>query len=121
MAEGFLKSFDKQLTVESAGTEPAIQVNPNAVKVMAEVGIDISKNKPKLVDQFIGQEWDYVITVCDNAKETCPAFLGNVKHRLHIGFEDPAEAKGTPEEVLAVFRKVRDQIKDRFSEFTKTI
>ncbi|MGB4327466.1 MAG: arsenate reductase ArsC [Tenuifilum sp.] len=121
MAEGFLKSFDKQLTVESAGTEPAAQVNPTAVKVMAEVGIDISKNKPKLVDQFIGQEWDYVITVCDNAKETCPAFLGKVKHRLHIGFEDPAEAKGTPEEVMAVFRKVRDEIKDRFSEFTKTI
>lgn len=121
MAEGFLKSFDKQLTVESAGTEPATQVNPNAVKVMAEVGIDISKNKPKLVDQFINQEWDYVITVCDNAKEACPAFMGKVKHRLHIGFEDPAEAKGTPEEVMAVFRKVRDEIKDRFSEFTKTI
>lgn len=121
MAEGFLKSFDKQLTVESAGTEPATQVNPNAVKVMAEVGIDISKNKPKLVDQFINQEWDYVITVCDNAKETCPAFLGKVKHRLHIGFEDPAEATGTPDEVMAVFRKVRDEIKDRFSEFIKTI
>lgn len=121
MAEGFLKSFDSNLTVESAGTEPATQVNPNAVKVMAEVGIDISQNKPKLVDQFINQEWDYVITVCDNAKETCPAFLGKVKHRLHIGFEDPAEATGTPDEVMAVFRKVRDEIKEKFSEFIKTI
>jgi len=121
MAEGFLKSFDSNLTVESAGTEPATQVNPNAVKVMAEVGIDISQNKPKLVDQFINQEWDYVITVCDNAKETCPAFLGKVKHRLHIGFEDPAEATGTPDEVMAVFRKVRDEIKERFSKFIKEI
>lgn len=121
MAEGFLKSFDSNLTVESAGTEPATQVNPNAVKAMAELGIDISQNKPKLVDPFIKQEWDYVITVCDNAKETCPAFLGKVKHRLHIGFEDPAEATGTPDEVMAVFRKVRDEIKEKFSEFIKTI
>jgi len=121
MAEGFLKSFDSNLTVESAGTEPATQVNPNAVKAMAELGIDISQNKPKLVDQFINQEWDYVITVCDNAKETCPAFLGKVRHRLHIGFEDPADAKGTPEEVMAVFRKVRDEIKGRFSKFIKEI
>jgi len=121
MAEGFLKSFDSNLTVESAGTEPATQVNPNAVKAMAELGIDISQNKPKLVDQFTNQEWDYVITVCDNAKETCPAFLGKVRHRLHIGFEDPADAKGTPEEVMAVFRKVRDEIKGRFSKFIKEI
>ncbi|HDP76019.1 MAG TPA: arsenate reductase ArsC [Bacteroidales bacterium] len=121
MAEEFLKTFDSNLTVESAGTEPATQVNPNAVKAMAGLGIDISQNKPKLVDQFINQEWDYVITVCDNAKETCPAFLGKVKHRLHIGFEDPAEATGTPDEVIAVFRKVRDEIKEKFSEFIKTI
>lgn len=121
MAEGFLKSLDRNLTVESAGTEPATQVNPNAVKVMAEVGIDISKNKPKLVDQFINQGWDYVITVCDNAKVTCPAFLGKVKHRLHIGFEDPAKATGTPDEVTEIFRKVRDEIKEKFSEFIKGI
>lgn len=121
MAEGFLKSFDSRLTVASAGTKPAEQINPNAVKAMSEVGIDISQNKPKLVDHFISQEWDYVITVCDNAKETCPVFLGKVKHRLHIGFEDPAEAKGTPEEVMAVFRKVRDEIKEKFSEFIKEV
>lgn len=121
MAEGFLKSFDSNLSVESAGTEPAKQVNPNAVKAMAELGIDISQNKPKLVDRFISQEWDYVITVCDNAKETCPAFLGKVKQRLHIGFEDPAEATGTPDEVMAIFRKVRDQIKERFYEFYQQI
>jgi arsenate reductase len=123
MAEGFLKANSKNLKVESAGTKPANQVNPIAVRVMAEVGIDISQHKPKLVDQFINQEWDYVITVCDNAKETCPAFLGKVKHRLHIGFEDPAEATGTDDEILAVFRKVRDGIKERFSnlEFLKLI
>jgi len=114
MAEGFLKANSKNLKVESAGTKPAKQVNPIAIRVMAEVGIDISKHKTKLVDQFITQEWDYVITVCDNAKETCPAFLGKVKHRLHIGFQDPAEATGTDEEILAVFRKVRDEIKEKF-------
>ncbi|MDI3527589.1 MAG: hypothetical protein PWR03_1772 [Tenuifilum sp.] len=117
MAEGFLKSFDNQLVVESAGTEPASHVNPYAIKVMSELGIDISKNKPKLVDQFINDEWDYVITVCDNAKETCPAFFGKVKHRLHIGFEDPAEAKGTEEFILNEFRRIRDLIKTDFEKF----
>ncbi|QKG80761.1 arsenate reductase ArsC [Tenuifilum thalassicum] len=117
MAEGFLKSFDNQLVVESAGTEPASHVNPYAIKVMSELGIDISKNKPKLVDQFINDEWDYVITVCDNAKETCPAFFGKVKHRLHIGFEDPAEAKGTEEFILNEFRRIRDLIKEDFEKF----
>ncbi len=118
MAQGFLKSFNKRLTVESAGTEPAHQVNPKAVRVMAELGIDISGHKPKLVDQFINQEWDYVITVCDNAKETCPTFLGKVKHRLHIGFEDPSETTGTEDEIMAVFRRVRDEIKQKFENLS---
>ncbi len=117
MAEGFLRSFNSNLRVESAGTEPACQVNSYAIKVMAEVGIDISKHEPKLVDQFINDEWDYVITVCDNAKETCPAFLGRVTHQLHIGFEDPAEAKGSEEYVISEFRRIRDEIKGRFLEF----
>lgn len=117
MAEGYLKAFDSRLVVESAGTEPASQVNPYAIKVMAEDGIDISQNKPKLVDGFINQEWDYVITVCDNAKETCPAFLGKVKHRLHIGFEDPAEARGSEDYILSEFRRIRDQIKRDFEKF----
>ena len=122
MAEGFLKSFDKSLTVYSAGTIPANSVNPMAIKVMKEDGIDISNNYPKSVDQFLNEPFDYVITVCDNAKETCPVFIGKVKHHLHIGFEDPAEAVGTKEEILSVFRKVRDEVKHDFYDFyTKNI
>jgi arsenate reductase len=117
MAEGFLKSFDKNLEVYSAGTKPAEKVNPNAIKVMNEVGIDLSSNYPKLVDQFLNETFDYVITVCDNAKETCPVFIGKVGKQLHIGFEDPADATGTEEEILLVFRKVRDEIKRDFYEF----
>ena len=117
MAEGFLKSFDPKLEVYSAGTAPSERVHPKAVQVMAEEGIDISKGSPKLVDDFIDQAFDYVITVCDSAKETCPVFTGKVKHRLHIGFDDPAEATGSEEEVLAVFRRVRDEIKRDFSKF----
>ncbi len=117
MAEGFLKSFDENLEVYSAGTKPADKVNPKAIQVMKEVGIDISNGIPENVDKYISQSFDYVITVCDNAKETCPVFIGDVKHQLHIGFEDPADATGTEEEILAVFRKVRDEIKRDFYEF----
>ena len=117
MVEGFLKSFDPNLEVYSAGTAPAERVHPKAVQVMAEEGIDIRNNYPKSVDQFIDQSFDYVITVCDAAKESCPVFTGNVKHRLHIGFEDPAEATGTEEEILAVFRKIRNEIKRDFRRF----
>lgn len=117
MAEGFLKSFDDNIEVYSAGTKPAEKVNPNAVQVMKEVGIDISNNYPKDVEQFVNQSFDYVITVCDNAKETCPVFIGKVGKQLHIGFEDPADATGTEEEILSVFRKVRDKIKRDFYEF----
>ncbi len=116
MAEGFLKSFDPELEVYSAGTKPAEKVNPKAVQVMQEVGIDISQNYPKDVDQFINEAFDYVVTVCDNARENCPVFFGKVGKQLHIGFEDPAEATGTEEEILAVFRKVRDEIKKEFYE-----
>jgi len=117
MAEGFLKSFDSTLEVYSAGTSPAGQVHPKAIQVMKEVGIDISRHSPRLVDDFINMDFDYVITVCDHARETCPVFLGNVKHQLHVGFEDPAAATGTEEEILTVFRKVRDEIKNKFYEF----
>jgi arsenate reductase (thioredoxin) len=117
MAEGFLKSFDKKLEVYSAGTNPSNHVHPKAVLVMDEEGIDLSKNTTKNVDQFLNQSFDFVITVCDNAKETCPVFIGNVGKQVHIGFEDPAEVKGTEEEVLKVFRKVRDEIKKDFFEF----
>ena len=117
MAEGFLKSFDHELEVFSAGTNPAPRVSTKAGDVMKEVNIDISKNKPKDVREFLSESFDYVITVCDNAKETCPIFNGNVKNRLHIGFEDPAEATGSNEEVMAFYRKVRDEIWRQFKEF----
>lgn len=117
MAEGFLKSFDKNLEVFSAGTQPSSQVHPKAIQVMKEVGINLSGNYPKHSDQFINDPFDYVITVCDNAKESCPVFNGKVGKQLHIGFEDPADAAGTEEEVLRVFRKIRDQIRNDFYQF----
>ena len=117
MAEGFLKSFDKNLDVYSAGTRPAEKVNPFAIKAMNEVGIDISSGVAENVEKYISQSFDYVITVCDNAKETCPVFVGNVKHRLHIGFDDPADAVGTEEEVMRVYRRVRDEIREEFQKF----
>lgn len=121
MAEGFLKSFNPDFKVYSAGTYPSSIVHPKAIKVMNEVGIDLSKNYPKSVNQFLNEPFDYVITVCDNAKETCPIFIGNVGKQLHIGFEDPAEAQGTEEEILSVFRQIRDEIKKEFYEFYKNI
>ena len=94
MAEGFLKSFDANLAVFSAGTNPSTRVHPKAIRVMKEAGIDLDQNYPKDVAQFIDQSFDYVITVCGNAQETCPVFMGEVNHQVHIGFEDPAEAQG---------------------------
>lgn len=117
MAQGFLQSFDKNLKVCSAGTEPAKQVNQKAVQVMKELGVDISHHKPKMVDQYIREEWDYVITVCDHANESCPLFMGKVKHRLHIGFEDPSHAQGSEEFILSEFYRVRDEIKEGFLAF----
>ncbi|MGA2298215.1 MAG: arsenate reductase ArsC [FCB group bacterium] len=117
MAEGILKAFDKRLDVYSAGTHPAKNVSSKAIAVMQEIDIDISSNKTKSVEAFLKDEFDYVITVCDNAKETCPVFTGNVKNRLHIGFEDPYDAKGTEEEVMNKYRKVRDEIRCEFSKF----
>jgi arsenate reductase (thioredoxin) len=119
MAEGFLKSFDETLEVFSAGTKAEQTVNPFAVKVMAEKGIDISGQIPKSVIMFLHETFDYVITVCDGAKEACPVFTGNVKYRLHMGFEDPANAKGTDEEKLNIYRKVRDEIEEAFRNFHK--
>lgn len=117
MAEGFLRSFDPELEVFSAGTIPAGEVHPLAVQVMREAGIDISANRPKSVDEFLSRPFDYVVTVCDGANESCPMFSGEVKQRLHIGFDDPAGATGSSDEVLAVFRRVRDEIEARFGEF----
>jgi arsenate reductase len=110
MAEGILKSFDSKLEVFSAGTKPANEVNPLSIKACAEIGIDISSNYPKNADLFVNDAFDYVITVCDNAKEICPVFLGEVKNKLHIGFDDPYDAIGTEEEKMLVYRRVRDEI-----------
>jgi arsenate reductase len=119
MAEGFLKSLDGNLQVHSAGTNPASQIHPKAIQVMNEIGIDISSGYPKDVNHFLTQSFDYLITVCDHARESCPIFLGKVKERLHIGFADPAAATGSEEEVLKIFRRVRDEIKTEFKKFYK--
>ncbi len=119
MAEGFLKSYNNNLNVYSAGTSPANEMHPKAIRVMAEEGIDISSHNPKLVDEFLKDSFDYVITVCGDAKENCPIFLGDVKKRLHIGFEDPAKATGSEEEILKEFRRIRDEIKEGFYSLYK--
>jgi len=117
MAHGWLQFFDKSLDVHSAGTEPAPRVNSKAVKVMAEAGIDISNHYPKNVDRYLNKEWDYVITVCGGANESCPAFTGKVKHRIHIGFDDPSHATGTDEFIWSEYHRVRDEIKQQFYDF----
>lgn len=117
MAEGFMKSFDPSLEIYSAGTVAEGKVNPYAVKAMAELGLDIGGQKPQSVEEYLDAPFDFVITVCDGAREICPVFTGKVKHRLHIGFEDPASARGSEEEVMPVYRKVRDQIRASFYEF----
>ncbi len=113
MAEGFLRHYGGgRFAVESAGTV-ATHVNANAIRVMKEVGIDISAHRSKTLDRFLDQPFDYVITVCDNAHETCP-FFPNAKHRLHWSFPDPPQTEMATEEILEEFRKVRDMIGDRF-------
>ncbi|NLU40508.1 MAG: arsenate reductase ArsC [Bacteroidales bacterium] len=114
MAHGFLQSFDSRIAVSSAGTNASGKLNNKAVAVMSEIGIDISHHTSDSVQKYLGEEWDYVITVCGGANESCPAFMGKVKHRLHIGFDDPSETWGEEEFVLKEFRRVRDQIRDGF-------
>ena len=117
MAHGFLQSFDQTITVCSAGTEASGKLNPNAVKAMAQIGIDISHHTSDSVDKYLKEEWDYVITVCGGANEACPAFLGKVKHRLHIGFDDPSHATGTEVFIWGEFIRVRDEIREGFLKF----
>jgi arsenate reductase (thioredoxin) len=113
MAEGWINhELHESWEACSAGTEPAQRVNPLAIRAMAEVGIDISKARPKLVDTYLHQPWDLVVTVCDAAKESCPIFPKPVA-TLHISFPDPAQAQGTADERMAVFRRVRDAIRWR--------
>jgi arsenate reductase (thioredoxin) len=117
MAEGILKNIDPSLQVFSAGVFPASRVSSKTVLVMKEIGIDISAAYPKNVDKFLKDSFDYVITVCDNARETCPVFTGKVNHRIHMGFEDPGFTEGTEEEILEAHRKVRDEIREKFKAF----
>jgi arsenate reductase len=114
MAHGFLQSFNPNFEVHSAGTKPADKVNPKAIEVMSAIGIDISHHRPKSVEIYLNDEWDYVITVCGGANETCPNFIGKVGKRLHIGFDDPSDAIGTDECVMKEFRRVRDEIQEKF-------
>ena len=121
MAHGFLQSFDKTFTVCSAGTEASGKLNEKAVAVMQEIGIDISHHTSDSVDLYLNEEWDYVITACGGANEACPAFFGKVKHRLHMGYDDPSHATGTDEFVNSEFIRVRDQIKEGFWNFYESI
>ena len=122
MAHGFLQSFSKDITVCSAGTEASGQLNPGAVKVMAEIGIDISGHTSDSVEKYLNDEWDYVITVCGGANEACPTFTGKVKQRLHIGFDDPSDAVGTDAFIWSEYIRVRDEIKEAFYKvFAKKI
>ncbi len=116
MAEGLLKHMaGDRFVVESAGTVASF-VRPQAIAAMADLGIDISGHRSKCLDEFLGSPFDYVITVCDNANETCPVFPGPAK-RIHWGFDDPAVAKGTDDQILAEFIRIRDQIRSKLSEF----
>jgi arsenate reductase len=119
MAEGFLASFHQGMEVFSAGTDPSNRVHPKAVDVMKEEGIDLSAHIPQNVDEFLGESFEFVITVCGHAQENCPVFSGQVMQQLHIGFDDPAEATGTEEEIYAEFRRIRDEIKFKFYTFYK--
>jgi arsenate reductase (thioredoxin) len=116
MAEGLLRhDAGDRFEVESAGTKPG-RVRPEAIAAMKELGIDISDHRSKHVDEFQGQSFDYVLTVCDNAKESCPVFSGHTK-RIDKAFEDPAAFQGTEGERLALFRRVRDEIRDYLRNF----
>ncbi len=120
MAEGLLRHFgNNKFEAFSAGVNPSF-VHPLAIKVMKEIGIDISDHRSKSVTEFLGQSFDYVITVCDKAKESCPNFLGQVR-KIHWSFQDPAEANGSEEERLKVFEKVRDEIKEHILSFIKEL
>jgi len=114
MAHGFMKSFDERLIVESAGTEASGQLNKKAVDVMNDIGIDISHHTSDSVEKYLHEEWDYVITVCGGANEVCPAFIGKVKTRLHIGFDDPSDAVGTKEFIHSEYIRVRNEIEKAF-------
>lgn len=119
MAEAILRQYAPRIEVASAGTFPAQRVHPFALAVMSEIGLDLAGAVPKSVDRFLDSPFDDVITVCDNARESCPVFTGKVTRRLHMGFDDPAAAAGTDEEILGEFRRVRDEIRAAFREYAE--
>lgn len=114
MAHGFLQSFSPKLQVFSAGTQASGSLNAKAVSAMKDIGIDISHHTSDAVEKYLDQAWDYVITVCGGAAESCPSFQGQVKKRLHIGFDDPSHAQGSEAYIWSEFIRVRDEIKIRF-------
>ncbi|NSW83950.1 MAG: arsenate reductase ArsC [Syntrophothermus sp.] len=114
MAEALMRHmYGDRFDVFSAGTNPGV-VNPYAIRAMQELGVDMSSHRSKSVDEFMDQDFDYVVTVCDNARKNCPFFPG--KNVIHRAFRDPAAAKGTKEEVMAVFRQIRDEIQSWLKE-----
>ena len=116
MAEGLLRDMaGDKFDVESAGVAPSA-VRPEAITAMGEVGVDSSSHHSKSVDEFVDQQFDYIITVCDNARESCPVFPGRAE-RIHWSFDDPASVDGSDEEKLGAFRRVRDEIRERFQKF----
>ena len=121
MAEAYLKSINDRMIVYSAGTSPSDAVHPMAIEVMQEIGLDISKNKPHSVNDYLGDAFDYVVTVCDEAKESCPVFTGEVEQQIHISFADPAEAKGSEDFIRSEFKRIRDEIMHDFKKFNEII
>ena len=116
MAEGIANAlWGDKMAAFSAGTEASF-VNPTAVEVMKEIGMDISMHRSKALSGFDGQTFDYVITLCGSANETCPLYIGGTK-KTHLGFDDPAKAQGTEEDILREFRRVRDKIKEKLTAF----
>ncbi|MCX6154348.1 MAG: arsenate reductase ArsC [Candidatus Kapabacteria bacterium] len=120
MAEGYLKKIS-DFDIYSAGVNPAERTSSKAIKVMKEIGIDISSSVPKSVEIFLNESFDYVITVCDNANKTCPVFFGKVKYTLYIPFDDPYNSIGTQEEIMGCYRRVRDEIVSIFDQFIKSV
>jgi len=118
MAEGLLRhDAPERFEVQSAGTKPS-SVRPEAIAAMRELGIDISAHRSKSVEEFDGQQFDYVITVCDSARESCPVFFGSAT-RLHHSFDDPAALEGSDEQRLALFRRVRNELREYLAQFAK--
>ncbi len=119
MAEGWLRHLGgDRYEALSAGTQPQ-GVNPLAVRSMAEAGVDLTGHRSKSVDEFLGQDLDLLVTVCGGAKESCPVFHGRVKERRHWPFDDPAQARGTEDERMSVFRRVRDEIRDAVEDLLR--